>query len=52
MNPMNRNNWSVLGYVEVPDKEKFTSNQVINVPTRSIIGKFDTAEKRWPRFIG
>jgi len=36
----------VLGYVELPEKEKFTGNQVINkAPARSIIAKFDTPEK-------
>jgi cellobiose phosphorylase len=36
----------VLGYVEVPDQEKFISNQVINkAPAKSLIAKFDTAEK-------
>ncbi len=36
----------VLGYVELPDKEKFIANQVINkTPAKKIIEKFDTAEK-------
>ncbi len=36
----------VLGYVEVPEQEKFITNQVINkAPAQNIISKFDTAEK-------
>jgi cellobiose phosphorylase len=36
----------VLGYVELPDKDKFVSNQVINKkPAHEIISQFDTAEK-------
>ena len=36
----------VLGYVEVPDKDKFIANQVINkAPAKKIIAKFDTPEK-------
>jgi len=36
----------VLGYVELPDKDKFITNQVINkTPARNIVAKFDTPEK-------
>ncbi len=36
----------VLGYVEVPDKDKFISNQVINKkPAQDIIARYDTPEK-------
>jgi len=36
----------VLGYVELPDKDKFVSNQVINKkPAKDIISLFDTPEK-------
>jgi cellobiose phosphorylase len=36
----------LLGYVEVPEKDKFTGNQVINkAPARSIIAKLNTPEK-------
>jgi len=36
----------LLGYVELPDKEKFTGNQIINkTPARNIIAKFDTPQK-------
>jgi cellobiose phosphorylase len=53
----------VLGYVELPDKDKFFGNQIINkTPAKEIISRYDTADKalaslqlvvnKWEKLLG